>query len=386
MFGRSIKRIGGRWLAVTAGTVIGLTLATGAQAQSNVCSVLNAKLVSLQIKEDRNAGNPRKFEQFDEAVVQQKRELRRAKRRAERRSCVQGTRRYERYGNSEQCIALRASIRKMRANINKLTKQRDRYAGRAQTHRGERRRIEDALYSNGCQDQYNLSTASSKRSLLDLLFGDDRRRSRNFHRRNFNYGNTYRTMCVRKCDGYYFPISFSTIEMNFGADQIACEAQCPSADVELFYHVNPGQLVEEMVALDGTPYKELPNAFSYRKELDKSCTCQAAQPKPAQYAGGQSKPGTAPYFNPIDPRSEGVLAQSDLGARTPQNVRRGPIPLPLKKPDPNLDPETGRNMAGSLELKLTQAGGEVAEMASARNMKFGDRTVRLVGPKFFDIQ
>jgi hypothetical protein len=38
---------------------------------------------------------------------------------------------------------------------------------------------------------------------------------------------TYRTLCVRLCDGFYFPISFATPRSKFGDDAERCERQCP---------------------------------------------------------------------------------------------------------------------------------------------------------------
>ena len=35
-------------------------------------------------------------------------------------------------------------------------------------------------------------------------------------------GGTYRTLCVRTCDGYYFPISFKVTRAKFNTDSIAC--------------------------------------------------------------------------------------------------------------------------------------------------------------------
>src|SRR5687767_1671517 len=43
-------------------------------------------------------------------------------------------------------------------------------------------------------------------------------------------GGTYRTLCVRSCDGYYCPISYSTTREHFSADQEACQRMCPAGD------------------------------------------------------------------------------------------------------------------------------------------------------------
>jgi hypothetical protein len=90
----------------------------------------------------------------------------------------------------------------------------------------------------------------------------------------------YRTLCVRTCDGYYFPISFSTKSKNFARDQKACSAMCPAGDAKLYYHSVPGQESGDMVSVaDKVPYSALPNAFQYRTvglRAVPGCACHAA--------------------------------------------------------------------------------------------------------------
>ncbi len=46
---------------------------------------------------------------------------------------------------------------------------------------------------------------------------------------------TYRTVCVRLCDGYFFPVSYSTLPNYFDRDAEACESKCaaPAASTRL---------------------------------------------------------------------------------------------------------------------------------------------------------
>lgn len=88
-------------------------------------------------------------------------------------------------------------------------------------------------------------------------------------------GGTYRTLCVRMCDGYYFPISYQVTRSRFAADAAACSQRC-SGDTRLFVHRNPGQDVSGAVDLQGNRYAGLDNAFRYRKELVQGCSCQAS--------------------------------------------------------------------------------------------------------------
>jgi hypothetical protein len=51
------------------------------------------------------------------------------------------------------------------------------------------------------------------------------RRSGGDEDRLSNYGS-YRTICVRMCDGYYFPISTSTSRRGFASDEARSQASC----------------------------------------------------------------------------------------------------------------------------------------------------------------
>ncbi len=83
---------------------------------------------------------------------------------------------------------------------------------------------------------------------------------------------SYRTLCVRLCDGYYWPISYSATRDQLGVDAQQCEASCGSP-ARLYIHRTGGG-VEEMADLYGKPYAELPTAFLYRKKFIAACRCK----------------------------------------------------------------------------------------------------------------
>jgi Protein of unknown function (DUF2865) len=88
---------------------------------------------------------------------------------------------------------------------------------------------------------------------------------------------TYRTVCVRLCDGYFFPVSYSTLPNHFDRDADACQSQC-AAPAELFYHQNPGGGMEQALShTTGQPYTSLKTAFRHRKEYVKGCSCKQAE-------------------------------------------------------------------------------------------------------------
>jgi len=96
-------------------------------------------------------------------------------------------------------------------------------------------------------------------------------------------GATYRTMCVRLCDGYYWPVSFTATKREFARDGEICERSCDSP-VALHVYRNPGEEPEDMVDLKGQPYAKLGNAFRYRVSYDSACKCR---PHPWEEAARQ---------------------------------------------------------------------------------------------------
>jgi hypothetical protein len=88
------------------------------------------------------------------------------------------------------------------------------------------------------------------------------------------FADTYRTVCVRLCDGSFVPVSFSTTRDRFGEDADTCAKSCTGGGARLFVHRNPGEEVEAMEDLNGNPYRDLPNAFVYKTRYDASCKCR----------------------------------------------------------------------------------------------------------------
>jgi hypothetical protein len=87
------------------------------------------------------------------------------------------------------------------------------------------------------------------------------------------YGGGFRTVCVRLCDGYYWPISFATTPDNFERDRRKCESSCGSP-ARLYIGRGAGTGPEEMEDLEGRPYSRLKTAFLYRSQYVESCKCR----------------------------------------------------------------------------------------------------------------
>jgi hypothetical protein len=153
---------------------------------------------------------------------------------------------------------------------------------------------------------------------FDLIFRETRQRRevelkrsarQGGDRRSRNSG-TYRTLCVRLCDGFYFPVSDSTRRKRLSGDAKQCEQRCPARS-RLFVHRNPGESVEDMVDLQGRPYRNLPTALLYQTKYVADCTChgnpwdEAALARHRTYAedvrkklAGKTADLTSPEGNP----------------------------------------------------------------------------------------
>ncbi|MBI1383311.1 MAG: DUF2865 domain-containing protein [Rhizobiales bacterium] len=127
------------------------------------------------------------------------------------------------------------------------------------------------------------------------------------------YG-TYRTVCVRLCDGYFWPISFTTGRGNFRADEQACASSC-AAETKLFYYANPGQEPEDMVDLRGRPYSKLRTAFQYARQQVPSCKCRpdpweaAAQQRHARFAQMERDGTMKKYLAQLERKADRARAQ-----------------------------------------------------------------------------
>lgn len=88
-------------------------------------------------------------------------------------------------------------------------------------------------------------------------------------------GAKVRTVCVRMCDGYYFPISSQTRQSRLTSDSLRCKAAC-GHEARLFYSTEGGDDPASMVDLTGRRYDAIQNAFSYRKKLTPGCACKPA--------------------------------------------------------------------------------------------------------------
>lgn len=86
----------------------------------------------------------------------------------------------------------------------------------------------------------------------------------------YAYSGGSQAYCVRTCDGRHFPITSSGNQ----SKAASCSSFCPAAETRVVY----GSSIDDAVTEGGKPYSELPNAYRYRDELVKGCTCNGKDP------------------------------------------------------------------------------------------------------------
>jgi len=251
-------------------------------AQTNpICIRLEGQLATI----DRGAGtgDPAKDEQirrYQEAAAKQQAELDRVTLQAKRMGCESSGFFSLFNGQSAQCGPVNNQIQQMRGNLDQITTslERLRSGGIGGADReNQRRSVLTALAQNNCGPQY-ANAARGPGNFIDSLFGNNNNNN-NPGLPSADLGpqsGTYRTVCVRTCDGAYFPVSFATYPARFPDDEKTCKALCPAAEATLFSYRNPGEDISQATSIAGQPYTSLANAFKYRTEFNPSCACKAA--------------------------------------------------------------------------------------------------------------
>ena len=248
--------------------------------QNNYCRELERELASDWVQ-GRNSGNA--LPELNKKIRKQDGIFNRLQNKADRMDCYENMFIFGRsLRRTKKCHAI---DRKIRTAKRELARLRDKRATIKDSRRSSNRRdrILGELARNGCGEQYRYEARRNSPSWfedsgLGELFGGSprpRRRNDNFTDSIQPYA-TYRTMCVRLCDGYYFPVSFSTLPSSFPRDTDVCQNKC-AAPAELYVYRNPGGEVEQMISPDGCPYDSIENAWRYRKEYIKGCSCKQTE-------------------------------------------------------------------------------------------------------------
>ena len=176
-----------------------------------------------------------------------------------------------------------------------------------------------------------------------------------------------KTLCVRKCDGFYFPISPNTSRARYETDAGLCQASCPNAEVELFVQPS-GRDAKDAVSLSGEPYSSIPNAFRYRTAFDPTCSCR----KPGQSwveALGDAERLVGDRRTDIVVTEEKSLELSR--PKDPAPARQPPGRQTARGKPQDRVPEPGAAERGAAEEAAQAASGAAAPTASQASSGIG---------------
>ncbi len=361
--------LGGLALSTSSSAQIvpGVPPQSAGPAVNPVCPRLEAQLATI----DRGGSNdPAKDEQirrYQDAAARQQSELERVTSQAKRMGCDSSGFFSLFNGQSAQCGPVNTQIQQMRANLDQITGSLEQLRGGGfggLERENQRRSVLVALAQNNCGPQYANAAPPGPAGFLSNLFGNNPAPSAPPADLGPQSG-TYRTVCVRSCDGAYFPISFATVPGRFPDDEKTCKALCPAAEATLFTYRNPGEDMNQAVSINGQPYTSLPNAFRFRSEFNPQCSCKAA---------GQS---WADALKSIDDKasaeSQGDIIVTEESAKKMQRQLAKPAPANAKKGTP---PATTATAPASSPPTAAAAPADSTATTS------DNKQIRTVGPTF----
>ncbi len=92
-------------------------------------------------------------------------------------------------------------------------------------------------------------------------------------------------LCVRQCDGAYYPLATDVPSDRLGDMDRLCQAQCPAA-ASTAYAGRDSDDIAGATATDGTRYADLSTAFQFRKSSTSTCACRAPNQSWAEALAG----------------------------------------------------------------------------------------------------
>ena len=386
--------------AVRAGWVVASLIAGGssaALAQQIDCGRLQQQIASL----GQAAANPR-LGQIQAALQRQRAELDRTTAYSAQIGC--GRRQFLFFGGSAppQCPQIEGQIAQMQANVAQLSQSLAGLGGGGDAQRRDLQARFDAYCRGGVQN------ASQNPGFFGGLFGggpgpavlpppdDGSGQPGDIIDNGAGDGvdsgprGGSKAVCVRSCDGGFFPVSYSPGRGGLASLNELCHALCPNAEATLFTY-SPGRDISTAVSIDGRPYSSLPNALKFRTKYDPTCTCKAgdkswaAQLAEAEFLLGQMGKGGAV----ITPQQAIELSKpkSDV-APVPKGGKVAAVPA---KPDAAVAdgaigaqaPTASGDSAGiasgtsSTGRVYSETDGQVRQAVGPDGVK---KTVRVVGP------
>jgi hypothetical protein len=285
---------------IALATVLTFADTSSAQMGSPVCTDLQAQYVSL-LRQGSGQGRGQRMVDMDRLS----RELAQAQAAARAGSCQ----RFLFFGPkpSPQCPAIVATIGRLQREIAQSRRGGGFGGGFERSPDVERARLREWMQEYGCQ----IPSAGGSR-----------------------------TICVRLCDGYYFPISNSANRQRVAQDSDVCQSMYAEPGKAELFTQNGGD-VANAVSVTGQRYGDQPYAFLYRQAFNPACAVELKEgiaALSARYASFGSR--------------QGIQDGGDFGfAPTIEPPRPAGPPMPNLRPAAiGEDPETAIARAGDFTI------------------------------------
>ena len=414
-----------------AGALAAISIGNGAAvAQTAECDRLQATIASMP-----RGGGGGDASRYQQAAARQRGEIGRTVAYANSLGCNKGG--FLIFGEAKppQCGQIESQLQRMRGNLAQLESAAANAGGNSSE---DRRRALMARYNANCgregpAPQVAAAPRPRDRGFFESLFGggvDQRQPQQQAYIppqpdvtqipldapqkprvHSEGGGSQYAAhggniaVCVRSCDGGFFPVSYAAGSEDSAGLTALCTALCPNAQANV-YTYGGGADIESAVSLTGQAYRALPAAFRYRTTFDSTCTCKAAnqtwvaaltEAERLLTSGGghdvvvseqKAAELSRPKFMPVK-----VKADPKLQARADPNATAGIGALPAAPAD---DGQTAREASAgaalataSTETTGISAGDGVAAATITRDqgqtqevvVNGVKKRVRIIGPK-----
>ena len=355
----SIRSIGGRRLAafalggmVAVAAGAGLALAQGANDQQIRCMQLQQELVSAS---QGGGGSSDDLARLDQQIAQNDRVFQGTQAAMQDAGCFES---FFIFGKalvrSPKCLKMNDRVEDARRQLAALQQQRAALSGGG----GNKRRqaeLQDAMVRSGCGGQVRAPAPKRGGGLLDFFGGgqeqEDEQQPETPIYRSIDPNGRYRSVCVRLCDGFFYPISFATYSSRLAQEQDQCQSSC-AAPAELYVYRNPGQEIEQAISLNGSAYMDLPVALKYRKNYVTGCSCKQAEYNPTEIEAANKRAEAEAASQPAKGKGKAKVAVAKpAAAPAPATAAATPAQTGAQG---NLD-VTGSNQAASAAAPPPQA-------------------------------
>jgi hypothetical protein len=301
--GFGLRKLLAPQIVLAASLAAGVFASGGALSQSADCARLQAAIASA----------PRGGGQLQAAADRQRAELSRTSAYAHSIGC--DNQKFLFFGSEPpaQCGEIKGQIARMQASLADLQARSGgggradliaRYNADCLNVPRQPTNIFEALFGGGARQPTSeamLPPADEQQETIERSI-ENEKKGANAHAGSY-------AVCVRTCDGSFFPVSYSGAGSRSDSLEEVCRSLCPNADVAL-YSFPFGGTINEAVSSAGEPYVDLPNALKFEQSFDPTCSCRRKGESWAQaLANAEAKYGHESHDILVTPEKSAEMAR-----------------------------------------------------------------------------